>query len=455
MPTRATPARRPGDKVAALPFLVEMFGPADAPTYVVTKVGAGLDAAFKPGVVLEYWNGVPIDRAVQRHADEEVGGRPDSQRAWAVQSLTLRSLQYGPPPDEYWVVVGYRTRRRAAAAGAARRRSRSRGASSIRARSTRCRRAARPAAQRKALRRTRAVDPAAAAVRRAKMLLFAPERAGRRAGRARAAAGARRRRKRAAPAADVIATELTDTLKASRSTRAGGAIGYLRIYGFDTEPEIHPRAAAAHSAAAGRRPDHRRARQPGRLHLAAETRAAAVHAQADPADALLAAGDAFTREMAALAGMEGELGPWKESLEAAVRNGELYSQPLPITDRRSATRSASSTAGRSCWSATRRPTRPATCSPQVSWTTASARSSASARPPVPAAPTSGTTRTCARRWPARRRAADAARRHRHVVLVPSRDARRAERRPADRGRRHRRDALRDDARRPARRQRAI
>ena len=109
MRTRATPGPAALEsKVAALPFLVEMIGSASAPTYVVTKVGHGLDASFKPGVVLEYWNGVPIDRAVQRHSDEEVGGRPDSQRAWAVQSLTLRSLQYGPPPDEHWVVVGYR-----------------------------------------------------------------------------------------------------------------------------------------------------------------------------------------------------------------------------------------------------------------------------------------------------------------------------------------------------------
>ena len=96
-------------KVAALPFLVEMIGNVSAPTYVVTKVGHGLAPTFRPGVVLEYWNGVPIDRAVQRYSDAEVGGRPDSQRAWATQSLTLRSLRYGPPPDEQWVIVGYRS----------------------------------------------------------------------------------------------------------------------------------------------------------------------------------------------------------------------------------------------------------------------------------------------------------------------------------------------------------
>jgi len=56
-------------KVAVLPFLVEMYGPDAAPTYVVTKVGKGLDAGFVPGVLLQYWNGVPIDRAVVRHAD--------------------------------------------------------------------------------------------------------------------------------------------------------------------------------------------------------------------------------------------------------------------------------------------------------------------------------------------------------------------------------------------------
>ena len=91
-----------------LPFLVEMYGPDAAPTYVVSKVGQGLDSAFVPGVVVQHWNGVPIDRAVVRHADEECAGRPDSLRAASVQSLTFRSLQFGPPPDEEWVIVGFR-----------------------------------------------------------------------------------------------------------------------------------------------------------------------------------------------------------------------------------------------------------------------------------------------------------------------------------------------------------
>jgi hypothetical protein len=85
-----------------------------------------------------------------------------------VQSLTLRSLQYGPPPDEHWVIVGYRTE----------------GGQSkeiklpwqiVDPSEIDPLLAGGPTGKRaKALRRTRAVHPAAEAIRRAKMLLFAP-----------------------------------------------------------------------------------------------------------------------------------------------------------------------------------------------------------------------------------------------------------------------------------------
>lgn len=97
-------------KAAVLPFEVERCGGGGSGSYVVTKVSSTLqDPDFRPGVTIEFWNGMPIDVAVQRHGEREVGGRPDSLRAWATRSLTVRPLQFGPPPDEYWVVVGYRT----------------------------------------------------------------------------------------------------------------------------------------------------------------------------------------------------------------------------------------------------------------------------------------------------------------------------------------------------------
>ena len=65
------------------------------------------DPLFQPGVTLTFWNGVPFGRAVEMHAESETGGRPDARQARALDSLTFRSLEYGPPPDEHWVDISY------------------------------------------------------------------------------------------------------------------------------------------------------------------------------------------------------------------------------------------------------------------------------------------------------------------------------------------------------------
>ena len=118
-----------GDQVAVLPFLVEQYGPDRAPRYLVSKLntdaiddadyllaaGEQLEERYRlrSGSELVSWNGIPFSRAVEVYADHETGGRPDSRRARALESLTLRALAYGPPPDEHWVIVGYRTGRAA------------------------------------------------------------------------------------------------------------------------------------------------------------------------------------------------------------------------------------------------------------------------------------------------------------------------------------------------------
>ncbi len=318
------------NKVAALPFLVEMIGTADAPTYVVTKVGHDLTTTFRPGVVLEYWNGVPIDRAVQRYSEAEVGGRPDSQRAWATQSLTLRSLQYSPPPDEQWVIVGYRsTTTSGSPTGPAREikipwqvvdpsdiapmlDGGPTGRVPIR------------------LRRTRAIDPAAAAIRRAKMLLFAPGAlTGEQAAAPKHAAATRRR----PPSADVIPTNLTSTLKAMSINAPGGAYGYLRIYGFDTAPD--PFVAELQRLIPllpnrGLILDVRG--NPGGYIWAAELALQLFTPKPIQPTRFSVLATPFTRDMADLPSLRDDLSPWRASLEAAVRNGELYSQPIPITE---------------------------------------------------------------------------------------------------------------------------
>jgi len=302
-------------KVAALPFLVEMIGSVSAPTYVVTKAGHGLDTSFTPGVVLEYWNGVPIDRAVLRHADEEFGGRPDSQRAWSVQSLTLRSLQYGPPPDEHWVIVGYRTE------GGQSKEVKlpwqivdpseidpllSGGPTGARA---------------KALRRTRAVHPAAEAIRRAKMLLFAPH----------ALTGKRAPAPKPMPA--VRRTGSRRTLKAMSIDAPGGPFGYLRIFGFDEEPgpfidelirliPLLPDRGLVIDIRGN----------PGGYIWAAELALQLFTPNRIEPTRFSALATPFMRQIASIGDVAEDLAPWKRSLEAAVRNGELYAQTIPISD---------------------------------------------------------------------------------------------------------------------------
>jgi len=43
-----------------------------------------------PGVAIDTWNFVPIDRMVLRHADEDSGGRPDSARELSEQDVRQR-----------------------------------------------------------------------------------------------------------------------------------------------------------------------------------------------------------------------------------------------------------------------------------------------------------------------------------------------------------------------------
>ena len=153
------------DQVAVLPFLVEQYGPESRPRYLVSKINtdAVKDPEFQPGVELEAWNGAPFARAVENHADLETGGRPDSRRARALESLTFRALDYGPPPDERWVIVGYRTKRGRKAEVRLPWRLLTPGKAAT----------ALEPGSRAALKQ--AGDPSAEAVRRAKKLVFAPD----------------------------------------------------------------------------------------------------------------------------------------------------------------------------------------------------------------------------------------------------------------------------------------
>ena len=93
------------DSVAVLPFLVEQYGP-DARPALSGQQGERRDReeiswvrarnCRAAGCELESsWNGVPFARAVEIHADAETGGRPDSRRARALESLTSEPWSTG------------------------------------------------------------------------------------------------------------------------------------------------------------------------------------------------------------------------------------------------------------------------------------------------------------------------------------------------------------------------
>jgi peptidase S41-like protein len=318
-----------GDQVATLGFLVERYGPDRAPRFLVSKVaeGAGIDdPGFVPGVELEWWNGIPFARAVDLYASRETGGRPDARRARALESLTFRALRYGPPPDEHRVDIGYRTRR-----GAARELrvpwrvvDPGRAASAVRPGS---------AASLKL-----AANLAAEAVRGAKQLLFAPgvwhaDRGGGTG--AGGGAGAGSGAGAAAPAGgDWLATSLPDALAARPLRTRRGRLGYLRIWSFDVDDDAFLDEVCRLLDRLPQRGlilDLRS--NPGGLVWAAERLLQLFFGgeRVVPTRFSLLASP-MTRAMAASPFNRLELEPWARSLEDAVTTGELYSQPLPLTD---------------------------------------------------------------------------------------------------------------------------
>ena len=103
---------RPFNKaVAALPFLLKEFTEDGRRRYLVGRRRADQaelgNETFHFGVEVTHWNGVPIARAIERFAERMPGSNPAARHARAVEWFTVRSLAFGPPPDEEWVVIRY------------------------------------------------------------------------------------------------------------------------------------------------------------------------------------------------------------------------------------------------------------------------------------------------------------------------------------------------------------
>ncbi|HSG96397.1 MAG TPA: S41 family peptidase [Woeseiaceae bacterium] len=115
--TRYIGPRSLQNQVAFLPVLIERYTEDGNDHYVVSKIFTEnpsdkkyfASMEFEEGVEITHWNGVPIDRAVERYASMETGGRPDARKARALETLTFRPLRYALLPDEEWIVVSFLT----------------------------------------------------------------------------------------------------------------------------------------------------------------------------------------------------------------------------------------------------------------------------------------------------------------------------------------------------------
>src|SRR5262249_57745344 len=64
---------------AALPFAVEAYWEKDVRRYIVGHVMDGFShPTFRAGVEVRYWNGVPIERAVEIAATLHAGSNPEA-----------------------------------------------------------------------------------------------------------------------------------------------------------------------------------------------------------------------------------------------------------------------------------------------------------------------------------------------------------------------------------------
>lgn len=95
---------------AFLPFIVEDCFENNTCRYIVSHIVPGFEhSTFKKGVELLHWNGVPIARAVHNNAQRFAGSNREARHARGLQTLTTRALGISLPPDEEWVIVGYKT----------------------------------------------------------------------------------------------------------------------------------------------------------------------------------------------------------------------------------------------------------------------------------------------------------------------------------------------------------
>ncbi len=282
-------------RAAALPFLVERYVDDGRPRYVVSKVveWGPIEPSFDSGVEVTHWNGVPIDRAVERNALRQRGANPPARTARGVQALTVRSLAHSLPPDEHWVNVGYRTNR-----GARREARFAWRVMEVEA-----------APDADDANPMLGNDPGGVAVQQVRKELFAAPRLG----------------------APWIPTSLPKVFAARRHRAAGGDVGHVRIWSFAERDDVA--ATNEFARLLGLLPRRGviidiRGNPGGYIPSAERLLQTLTAGRVEPARFSLAT----TRTTLAMCRADDVgLGRWATSIRGAVGTGDVYSQGFPIT----------------------------------------------------------------------------------------------------------------------------
>ena len=310
--TRYTLPRPFSGAAVFLPFLLKEFTEDGRLRYLVSRRQAGQPdpgpGSFRFGVEVTHVNGVPIARAVERFAERLPGANPHARHARAVQMFTVRSLAFAPPPDEEWIVLGYRD-----AGGEPREVRLVWNVTGIEAA------ADGPAGS---VDTPLGVDVEGRQLAGLRTALFAPEFLAA-AGSEPAAAG---------PQSVPVEPELATVFEARRVTTGGRTVGYLRIRSFLPGPPGVPGFVREFLRLLGELPadglvlDIRG--NLGGAVLAAEMSLQALTARpVEPEPAQFAATGLNLRICRA----DDRLGAWLPSMEQALETGSPYSSGVPFT----------------------------------------------------------------------------------------------------------------------------
>jgi len=98
---------------AFLPFIIEEFfdraGERKRRFLVSHVLKEFPQRQFRRGVEILFWNGVPIERAIELNGENQSGSNPDARFACGLDAMTIRPMASSLPPDEDLVTITYRS----------------------------------------------------------------------------------------------------------------------------------------------------------------------------------------------------------------------------------------------------------------------------------------------------------------------------------------------------------